>query len=513
MERRMKNLIRLCAAALIIAALMVCSNPIDIVGNVTNEVKASHNLFLVVSNVSPAANTTVSPGSAIAIKFDRSIDPSTATSATITFTPAIAWDSSSYDDTSKTLTIVPATLEGGKSYTVSVTTGVKGTDGSIVQSSYTWTFSTKAEPYGTFKIEGPATAAPHDPAYTNNKAVTIVVTPNQLVDQMCIWEDGVGTEGAWQYKATSVAFNLSATEGLKKIWMEFLDKDGTFKTVAISRTITLDTTPPTATSLTISGSGGVGLTNSTNVNLTYVGSDANGLYQMQFYNGTYSGWLAYAASYTYSIPAGDGVKTVYVQFGDKAGNQSPWISSTITLDTIPPNAPTVAGTPSQGTGMPTITATSGGGGGAGVFRYSVDSTSAWSAETGTTFTPTSLSYDDHYIYAEERDAAGNWSGASAYWHYLHYPSFLSPVPGATGVSRTPTFIYGTAKNRAGTTWNIYGSTSLLRKFPALITGLTTYSWQVPTTLPASTVYYWCYNTYVNGELTYSSPTYSFRTGL
>jgi len=508
----MKNLIRLCAAALIISAFMACSNPIDIVGNVTNEVKASHNMFLLVSNASPAANTAVSPGSAIAIKFDRSIDPSTATSDTITFSPAIVWDSSSYDDPSKTLTIVPAALEGGKSYTVTVTTGVKGTDGSTVQSNYTWTFSTKAEPYGTFKIESPATTPPHDPAYTKTTGVTIVVTPNQFVDQMCIWEDGVGTEGAWQYKATSVAFNLSGTtEGPKKIWMEFLDKDGTFKTAAISRTITYDKTAPVASSITING--GAALTNSLSVNLTYVGSDSSGLYQMQFYNGTYTGWLAYADSYTYSIPAGDGTKTVRVWFGDKAGNiSSSYASSTITLDQTPPSAPTVSGTPSQGTGMPTITATSGGGGGAGVFRYGVDSTSVWSAETGTTFAPTSLSYDDHYFYAEERDAAGNWSGPSAYWHYLHYPSFLSPVPGTIGVSRTPLLVFGTAKFPPRTTWNVYGTTVLEGKPVLLASDLTTYSWQVPRALPALTVYYWQYWILVNREVTYKSPIYSFRTG-
>ncbi|MGA2613637.1 MAG: Ig-like domain-containing protein [Spirochaetia bacterium] len=507
----MKNLIRLCAAALIIAALMVCSNPIDIVGNVTNEVKASHNLFLVVSNVSPAANSTVSPGSAIAIKFDRSIDPSTATSATITFTPAIAWDSSSYDDPSKTLTIVPAMLEGGKSYTVSVTTGVKGTDGSTVQSSYTWTFSTKAEPYGTFKITSPDTTPAHDPAYTNNQAVTIVVTPNQLVYKMHIYQDG-GTDMGWMVTAlTSVPFTLSTGDGLKTMWIQFVDEAGTFFTTPISHTITLDKTPPTATSLTISGSGGVGLTNSTNVNLTYVGSDANGLYQMQFYNGTYSGWLAYAASYTYSIPSGDGVKTVYVQFGDKAGNQSGWVSSTITLDTVPPNAPTVTGTPSPGTALPTFTWASGGGGGAGYYRYGLNSVSAWSAETTATSLAPSIDYGSNYLYVEERDAAYNWS-TYGYASYFYYPSWLRPVYQATGVSRTPLLVFGTGRYLR-TYWDLYAGTNP-KKLDLYVQNLTAYSYQVPTALPASTTIYWRYKmkNSTEGPVTYTSPVYYFTTG-
>jgi len=511
MERRIRvSLARIIGAMLLTFAFLVCSNPIDIVGNVTNEVKASHNMFLIVSNVSPTANTTVSPGSTVTIKFDRPIDPSTATSDTIAFSPAITWDSSSYDDPSKTLTIAPTMLQGGASYTVTVTTGVKGTDGSTLQANYSWTFSTRAEPYATFKITSPDTTPPHDPAYTRTAGVTIAITPNQLVDQMCIWEDGVGSPGAWEYKSTSKAFTLSSGDGLKKIWMEFTDRDMAFTTTPASHVVTLDTVAPSGVTLAINGGNGL-LTNSLSVNLTYSASDANGLYQMQFYNGTYSGWMAYAASYTYSIPSGDGTKTVYVEFGDKAGNISGCGSATINLDQTPPNAPTVSGTASPGTASPSYSWTSGGGGGAGVYRYSVNSISGWSAETTATSVAPSVDYGSNTLYVEERDAASNWS-TYGYWSYFYYPSWLRPVYQATNVSRMPTFVFGTGLIRKGTYWNLYiGSNP--RKLELLAQNLTTYSYAMETQLASGTAIYWRYTiTNAAGTVTYTSPVYVFTTG-
>ena len=55
---------------------------------------------------------------------------------------------------------------------------------------------------------------------------------------------------------------------------------------------------------------------------------------------TFGSWVPYSTSVIYSIPSGDGVKNVSVQFRDAAGNVSTTVSDSIILDTGPPPAPT-----------------------------------------------------------------------------------------------------------------------------------------------------------------------------
>lgn len=60
--------------------------------------------------------------------------------------------------------------------------------------------------------------------------------------------------------------------------------------------------------------------------------------QMQFSDDglNYSTPEAYAATKSYTLPAGDGIKSVFVKFKDVAGNWSSPVSDTINLDTTPP---------------------------------------------------------------------------------------------------------------------------------------------------------------------------------
>ena len=108
---------------------------------------------------------------------------------------------------------------------------------------------------------------------------------------------------------------------------------------------TLDTTPP-AGSLQING--GAAWTTGTAVTLTTSASDGSGgsgLAQMRFSsdNSTWGAWQTYATSAPWTLPAGDGTKTVYVQYQDKAGNVSVAVSAHIGLDTT---APTTSAAPS-----------------------------------------------------------------------------------------------------------------------------------------------------------------------
>jgi Tfp pilus assembly protein PilV len=83
-------------------------------------------------------------------------------------------------------------------------------------------------------------------------------------------------------------------------------------------------------------------TRSTQVTLTLNATDNVGVAQMAFSdNGTQFGaWLTYATTALYTVPSGDGTKTVYAMFRDASGNTSTVVSDSILLDTVAPPTPT-----------------------------------------------------------------------------------------------------------------------------------------------------------------------------
>jgi hypothetical protein len=95
----------------------------------------------------------------------------------------------------------------------------------------------------------------------------------------------------------------------------------------------VDTDAPTG-SLVINN--GALSTTFTGVKLTLSAQDISGsVVQMSFSNDgtTWDNWQTYAGSANWSLPGGDGLKTVYVRFKDIVGNISATTTSTITLDT------------------------------------------------------------------------------------------------------------------------------------------------------------------------------------
>jgi parallel beta-helix repeat protein len=81
-------------------------------------------------------------------------------------------------------------------------------------------------------------------------------------------------------------------------------------------------------------------TASSSVTLTLTASDAtSGVYQMRFSNDgtTWTDWEAYTTSKSWTLPPGDGTKTVYYQIKDIAGLVSITYSDTIVLDTTSPS--------------------------------------------------------------------------------------------------------------------------------------------------------------------------------
>ena len=102
-------------------------------------------------------------------------------------------------------------------------------------------------------------------------------------------------------------------------------------------TVQSDVTPPIGT---ISINGGAAYTTIPAVTLTLSATDDAGpVTQMQFSNGgvTYSAPEAYATSKRWTLPSGDGQKTVSVKFQDAVGNWSTPASDSITVDTTAPS--------------------------------------------------------------------------------------------------------------------------------------------------------------------------------
>ncbi len=85
-----------------------------------------------------------------------------------------------------------------------------------------------------------------------------------------------------------------------------------------------------------------GYEKSTEVNIGIRAFDAtSGLDAMQFSDDgvNWSSWEPFAASKTYTLPAGDGTKTVYIRVRDKVGLASSVASDSIILYTVLPTKP------------------------------------------------------------------------------------------------------------------------------------------------------------------------------
>ena len=109
-------------------------------------------------------------------------------------------------------------------------------------------------------------------------------------------------------------------------------------------TLTLDTASPAGVAVTIND--GAIYTTTRNVTLDISTSDSNtDGYQMKIWgtdgvsSESSATWEAFAATKAVSLPAGDGLKTVYIKVRDDVGNESAAASDTITLNT---SVPTVA---------------------------------------------------------------------------------------------------------------------------------------------------------------------------
>ena len=196
--------------------------------------------------------------------------------------------------------------------------------GNVLDLSDTITLDTTS-PTGAMAIDS-------DVQYTDSASVTLTSAATDATPlQMRFSNDG-STWSTWEsYAASKTNWPLSG-DGLKTVYAEY--KDAVGHVLDVSDTIALDTTKPTGTMAIDSGAD---YTNSTDATLDASVTDANGVASMRFSNdnSTWSDWQSFAASADWTLTKGDGVKTVYAEYKDVAGNVLD-VTDTITLDTTSP---------------------------------------------------------------------------------------------------------------------------------------------------------------------------------
>jgi len=191
----------------------------------------------------------------------------------------------------------------------------------------------KTAPTGSIMINNNAT-------YATTTSVTLTLTATDAtsgVYQVRFSNDGVWDTEPWENPSPTRTWALTLGDGTKRAYYQIRDKAGLIS-ITYSDTIILETTPPTG-SITVAG--GATYTNSSSVTLTLSAEDnTSGVAQMRFSNNnvTWTPWEAYSTSKAWTLITGDGTKTVYVQFRDKAGLTSPTYQDTIVLDTTKPVA-------------------------------------------------------------------------------------------------------------------------------------------------------------------------------
>ncbi len=187
-------------------------------------------------------------------------------------------------------------------------------------------------PTGTVSINDGA-------AYALTDAVKLACTFNDGagsgVAQMRFSDDGTAWTD-WIAAGALADHTLPPAEGNKTVYMQCQDGVGNISGV-FSDSIILDTAPPTGAILINNNRSA---TNSPNVTLSLTWADGagSGAARMRFSNdgATWSAWEPLAAAHPYTLPDGDGHKTVRVQYLDRANRRSLAFNDYIRLDTIPP---------------------------------------------------------------------------------------------------------------------------------------------------------------------------------
>ncbi|MBF0102917.1 MAG: hypothetical protein HQK77_18635, partial [Desulfobacterales bacterium] len=212
----------------------------------------------------------------------------------------------------------------------------------------------KTDPTGSISVDSGAT-------YTDTTSVTLTLSATDDLsgmNQMKVSEDPLFAGVPWEAYNASKGFTLSGGDGVKTVYVMYQDL-ATNQSIVYSDTITLDQTGPTG-SITIDA--GATYTNLLTASLSHSADDGSGIgvnEMMLSEDPAFAGaaWEAYNASSTFTISAGDGVKTIYIKFRDTLNNEGPTYSDTIILDQTGPTGSVIINSGDTYTHHTTVTLT------------------------------------------------------------------------------------------------------------------------------------------------------------
>jgi hypothetical protein len=506
MERVMKCIKALFISAILVIALTTCSNPFDFVAAVTDEVMVAKDMYLEVTEVTPVKNTAAfNPEAPILIEFDRAIDLASVTPSSVVISPEENWPEPTFDTGTNTLKIMPYSLEGDAPYTITINSGVKGIDGSVVRTPYVWNFTTDNLPTGGLVIKDRFTlSATYKTTYTNERYVDLAIEANGVVNEMRYSQTSFLKDNgtlAWKPVDDLVEdYELElGSDGERTVYIQFrkysISPPIDLRTEVKSDSIILDTTAPVVTTFgTVpSDLGNSGWTSNAVINET-----GSGIASYAWTKPSGTGTVTFTPDNTLNTfisPTVEGTLYVRLRVYDEAENTGYLTTGLINIDMTPPSAPIVTGPANPTTDItPNFTWTAGEG---GPYNYRLTSGS-WTETTSTSASP---SINDRYgtntLYVQQRDAAGNWSSSGSASTFV-YPFFLEPAHGATGVSLMPTLQWAEGVNSRYTYDVYFGYNGKLEKLELRFPTQITYTFE--TKLATGRVYQWFYIRYYRGEL-------------
>ncbi|MBQ4897605.1 DNRLRE domain-containing protein, partial [Paenibacillus sp. Marseille-P2973] len=180
--------------------------------------------------------------------------------------------------------------------------------------------------FPTFQLDGP-------PVHVNYNEI-----PNPGEDQKLSIDVTSIVNVQTDANDRNVTFVLTGNESLTdtvKMMIYSKEIDNAYKRPQLI--VTYEENQPPTGSVEIAG--GMLYTNTTSVNLNLTNSDPNGdSVEMRLSNDgvDWSDWEAAAATRSWTLTTGDGLKTVYYQLRDSSNAESVIYQDSITLDTIPP---------------------------------------------------------------------------------------------------------------------------------------------------------------------------------
>lgn len=274
-----------------------------------------------------------------------------------------------------------------------------------------------------------------NPTYVSSHEVVLHIDIYDQYDPapyLRIWNENQNPPSVWTtYVHGDYPWTLSSGEGLKTVNVQYMDHAGNYATVT-QTSIVVDSVDPTITSFLIDD--GADYATSSSVELTLSATDATaGIAGMRFSNdgATWSAWEAYTSAKSWTLSAGDGLKSVMVEVSDEAGHVVRSDDS-IVLDTTAPLVQLLINDGAKYTTVSDVVLTLSveeyGSGTAGM-RISTDGT--WDSEEWTPFVhelPWTLESGDDIktIFVQVKDAYGHLSDTASDGIIL---ATVSPVGG------------------------------------------------------------------------------------